>query len=182
MCAHATLLLLFAHKKPSSESKVNKYIINLKGSLHLQQMHFKHTTNTKGNLLSCLNQRRLCAKPALVWCVRVCVCSGIGCVYLVRGVRQISWCVTGAIKVVALDTAHEQYNDSRLMLISLRLAPSWGAGLFCCRAGLRANRQANRGDAERSRAFQHYAYWQRPGSRPEKKIRKEGRTEQGTRL
>lgn len=74
----------------------------------------------------------------------MCVCSGIGWVYLVRGVRQISWCVTGAIKVVALDTAHEQCNDSRLMLISLLLAPSVGAGLFCCRAGLRANRQTER--------------------------------------
>lgn len=71
----------------------------------------------------------------------VCVWSGIHCVYLVRGVRQISWCVTGAIKVVALDTAHEQHNDSRLMLISPRLAPSWVAGLFSCRAGLRTNRQ-----------------------------------------
>lgn len=40
------------------------------------------------------------------------------------GVRQISWCVTGAIKVVALDTAHEQHNDSRLVLIALHLALS----------------------------------------------------------
>lgn len=51
------------------------------------------------------------------------------CVYLwyvdsVRGVRQISWYVTGAIKVVALDTAHEQHNDFRLVLISLHLALS----------------------------------------------------------
>lgn len=59
--------------------------------------------------------------------------------------------LAAAIKVVALDTAHEQHNDCRLMLISLRLAPSWGAALFCCRAGLRANRQTEtmRG-AERS--------------------------------
>lgn len=141
MCVHATLLLLFAHKKPSWKSKVNKHIINQKASFHLEPLHFKLTTNTKGNLLLCLNQWCLCAKPALVWCVHVCVCSGTGCVYLARGVRQISWCVTGAIKVVALDTAHERYNDSGLMLISLRLAPSWGAGLFCCRAGLRASRQ-----------------------------------------
>lgn len=72
----------------------------------------------------------MCEASISLVCVSVCVCSGVGCVYLVRGVRQISWCVTGAIKVVALDTAHEQYNDSRLMLISLRLAPSRGAGLF----------------------------------------------------
>lgn len=51
-------------------------------------------------------------------CVCVCVWSGICCVYLLGGVRQISWCVTGAIKVVALDTAHEQHNDSGLVLIS----------------------------------------------------------------
>lgn len=67
----------------------------------------------------------------------MCVCeyvpSGSRCVYLVRGVRQISCCVTGAIKVVALDTAHEHHNDLRLMLISLRLAPGWGVGLFGCR-------------------------------------------------
>ncbi len=139
MCVHAILLLLFAHKKPSWKSKVNKHVISQKASFRLQPLHFKLTTNTRGNLLLCLNQWCLCAKPALVWCV--CVCSGTGCVYLVRGVRQISWCVTGAIKVVALDTAHERHNDSGLMLISLRLAPSWGAGLFCCRAGLRASKQ-----------------------------------------
>lgn len=63
-----------------------------------------------------------------------CVWSGIYCVYLVRGVRQISWCVTGAIKVVALDTAHEQHNDSGFMLISPCLAPSWAAGQFSCQA------------------------------------------------
>lgn len=59
----------------------------------------------------------------------VCVCeSRFGVAFAVfiwsGGVRQISWCVTGAIKVVALDTAHEQHNDSRLVLISLHLAPS----------------------------------------------------------
>lgn len=64
----------------------------------------------------------------------VCVGSDIAYVYLVRGVRQISCCVTGAIKVVALDTAHEQRNDYRLMLISLLPAASRGAGLFSCRA------------------------------------------------
>lgn len=63
-----------------------------------------------------------------------CVWSGIYCVYLVRGVRQISWCVTGAIKVVALDTAHEQHNDSGFMLISPCLASSWAAGQFSCQA------------------------------------------------
>lgn len=67
-----------------------------------------------------------------VVCVCVFVGWGIGCVYLARGVGQISWCVTGAVKVVALDTAHEQCNDSRLMLIPLLLAPSRGAGLFSC--------------------------------------------------
>lgn len=50
------------------------------------------------------------------------VYSGAGCVYSLGGVRQISQCVTAAIKVVALDTAHEQHNDCRLMLISPRLA------------------------------------------------------------
>lgn len=54
----------------------------------------------------------------------MCVCSGTGCVYFVRGVRQISWCITGAIKVVALVTAHEQRNDVGLRLISPCLAPS----------------------------------------------------------
>lgn len=81
-------------------------------------------------------------------CVRV--CRDIGCVYLVRGVRQISWCVTGAIKVVALDTAHERRNDSELMLISLLLAPSsehWPVPLPV-RGSLGARRR-NRDDAER---------------------------------
>lgn len=61
------------------------------------------------------------------------MCVYLWCVDSVRGVRQISWCVTGAIKVVALDTAHEQHNDSWLVLISLHLALFWArpAKLYC---------------------------------------------------
>lgn len=54
----------------------------------------------------------------------MCVCVVAFAVYVVRTVGQISWCVAGAINVVALDKAHEQRNDSALMLISRRLAPS----------------------------------------------------------
>lgn len=68
------------------------------------------------------NHCRICANSEFGVCEYTRVYSGTGCVYSVRGVRQISWCVTAAIKVVALDTAHEQHNDCRLMLISLRLA------------------------------------------------------------
>lgn len=53
-------------------------------------------------------------------------CVYAGCVYLIRGVRRIRRYVTGAVKVVALGTAHERRNDCRLMLIPLRLAS--GAG------------------------------------------------------
>lgn len=45
-----------------------------------------------------------------------------GFIYLIRGVRRISRFVTGAVKVVALDTAHEGRNDCRLMLSSLWMA------------------------------------------------------------
>ncbi|KAI3359219.1 hypothetical protein L3Q82_002740 [Scortum barcoo] len=48
----------------------------------------------------------------------------------------------------------------------------WGAGLFLL-SGWAQGEQANRDDAERSRQFQHYAYWQRPGSRPERERRKD---------
>lgn len=99
-------------------------------------------TNTNVHLLSFLNNIPCFSFRAwnLLMCkanicrLWECVWSGIYCVYLVRGVRQISWCVTGAIKVVALDTAHEQHNDSGFMLISPCLAPSWAAGQFSCQA------------------------------------------------
>jgi len=62
--------------------------------------------------------------------VSVCVCLEWHSLCLFgQGVRQISWCVTGAIKVVALDMAHEQHNDSRPVLISLHLALCWGTSL-----------------------------------------------------
>lgn len=53
-------------------------------------------------------------------------CVYAGCVYLIGGVRRIRRYVTGAVKVVALDTAHERRNDCRLMLILLRLAAAQG--------------------------------------------------------
>lgn len=116
--------------------------------------------------------------------VCVCVLSGIRCVYLVRSVRQISWCVTGAIKVVALDTAHEQRNDSKLMLISLLgLAPSWSAGLFSCRTGLRTNRQTRtvHRAVECSSITPTGRGWEAGPRRKEGRIEdKKGRVEQGT--
>lgn len=49
-------------------------------------------------------------------------------VYLIMGVRRISRFVTGAVKVVALDTAHEGRNDCRLVLISLWMAAARRSG------------------------------------------------------
>lgn len=103
----------------------------------------------------------------------MCVFSGIRCVYLVRSVRKISWCVTGAIKV-ALVIVHEQPNDSRLMLISLSLAPSSGAGLFSCRTGLRANRQT----ATAHRAAECSSITPTARGREAGPRRREGRTEE----
>ena len=51
-----------------------------------------------------------------------------GCVSLIRGVRRISHFVTGAVKVVTLDTAHEGRNDCGLMLISLWTAAARRSG------------------------------------------------------
>lgn len=56
------------------------------------------------------------------------------CVRREGGAGRIRRCVTGAVNIVALDTAHERRNDCRLMLI-----PLWLAGPL--RSGVNAQRQ-----------------------------------------
>lgn len=60
--------------------------------------------------------------------VRARTCAGCG--HLIGVVRRISRFVTGAVKAVALDTAHEGRNDCRVMLIWLWRAEGSGPALW----------------------------------------------------